>query len=232
MRKALGKEKREPDPRYELLGQSLAVLEQRAASVRARLQQSAPDLAERLAKVAGARGWKVHLASHPQEVVQHICALSVALDARLVVRSDQPIFQRTPVDTDLRGLGIEVATIARSAGQSQDQMRDLVARADIGITGADHAIAETGTVVLLAARGISRLVSLAPPVHVAIVSAEQVVDSLDDLFLLRRLAYHQGNSDMGSYMNFITGPSRTADIEQTLVVGVHGPREAHLVVMR
>ena len=105
----------------------------------------------------------------------------------------------------------------------------------MGITGADYAIAETGSVVVLPRRGLSRLVSVVPPVHVAIVRPEDVLGDLDDLFALRRLEFHrngtQGNADLGSYMNFITGPSRTADIEQTIVVGVHGPREVHMVLL-
>jgi hypothetical protein len=63
------------------------------------------------------------------------------------------------------------------------------------------------------------------------VAREEVVDSLEDVLVLLRLAYYEGNGDMGSYLNFITGPSRTADIEQTLVIGVHGPREAHMVLL-
>ena len=65
----------------------------------------------------------------------------------------------------------------------------------------------------------------------AIVERHQVYETLDDLFALRRLAFQEGRGDIGSYMSFISGPSRTADIEQTLVVGVHGPKEVHLVLL-
>ena len=75
------------------------------------------------------------------------------------------------------------------------------------------------------------MVSLVPPVHVAVVRADDLIESLDDLMLFRRLEYHRNGGDMGSYLNFITGPSRTADIEQTIVVGVHGPKEVHLVLL-
>ena len=78
---------------------------------------------------------------------------------------------------------------------------------------------------------MSRLVSVVPPVHLAIVRPRDVLASLDDLFLLRRLEYHTNGGELGSYLNFITGPSRTADIEQTIVVGVHGPRAVHLILM-
>ena len=87
------------------------------------------------------------------------------------------------------------------------------------------------SVVVLPRRGLSRLVSLVPPVHVAVVRPQDVVDSLDDVFLFRRLEYYRNGEDMGSYLNFITGPSRTADIEMRLVVGVHGPKEVHLVLL-
>jgi L-lactate dehydrogenase complex protein LldG len=74
-------------------------------------------------------------------------------------------------------------------------------------------------------------VSLVPPVHVALVRPEEVLDSLHDLFLLRRLEFKRRGGEMGSYLNFITGPSRTADIEMTIVQGVHGPKSVHMVLV-
>ena len=109
-------------------------------------------------------------------------------------------------------------------------MRQAAAEAELGITGVDYAVAETGSAVLLPRRHVSRLTSLLPPVHLAIVRPQEIVDRLEDLLLLRRLAFYQGSGEMGSYLNFITGPSRTADIEQQLVIGVHGPKEAHMLI--
>ena len=106
------------------------------------------------------------------------------------------------------------------------------ADADLGVTGVDYAIAETGTAVVLPRRGVSRLTSLLPPVHMALVKPSQTLESLDDLYLLRQTGVPCTTAwTRGSYMNFITGPSRTADIEQTLVIGAHGPRETHMVIL-
>ena len=165
------------------------------------------------------------------DAVEYVCNLARTHGASLAVRSDEEIFKLVPVDGPLSSGGVEVKVLARSSGLSQDVMRTEAAQAQIGITGVDYAVAETGSVVVLPRKGISRLVSLLPPVHVALVHPERVVASLDDLMILRRLAFYKGDGDMGSYMNIITGPSRTADIEQKLVIGVHGPKEAHMVLL-
>ena len=151
--------------------------------------------------------------------------------AGLIVRSNHEILNRLPLDATLRRAGARVTTIATSRSATRKELREEMARADIGITGVDYAIAETGTCVLVPRQGVSRTVSLLPPIHVAIVEPHQVYESLDDLFALRRLAYLQAQGDMGSYLSLISGPSRTADVEQTLVVGVHGPVEVHMVML-
>ncbi|HAC20257.1 MAG TPA: hypothetical protein DCF78_16965 [Dehalococcoidia bacterium] len=76
---------------------------------------------------------------------------------------------------------------------------------------------------------VSRLVSLLPPIHIAIVQRGQVLPTLDELFTIRRRDFLDGN--LGSYMNLISGPSRSADIEYTLVTGVHGPGEVHMILV-
>jgi L-lactate dehydrogenase complex protein LldG len=101
--------------------------------------------------------------------------------------------------------------------------------ADVGISGVDYALADTGTLVLLTRKGQARSISLLPPVHIAIVRPQQILSGLSDLFPMMR--DDAGSSDLCSAITFITGPSRTADIELTLVVGVHGPQQLHVILL-
>ena len=96
---------------------------------------------------------------------------------------------------------------------------------DVGITTAQAGIAETGTLVLDSARERHRLASLVPPVHIAIVEASSIF-----LTLAEALAFIRQNGDISPAVTFITGPSRTADIELTLAIGVHGPQELFVIV--
>ena len=96
---------------------------------------------------------------------------------------------------------------------------------DVGISTAQAAIAETGTLVLDSSCERHRLVSLVPPVHIAIVNASSICETLSEaLALLRK------DKEISPAVTFITGPSRTADIELTLAIGVHGPRELFVIV--
>jgi L-lactate dehydrogenase complex protein LldG len=96
----------------------------------------------------------------------------------------------------------------------------------IGLTGALAGIAESGTVAVVSGPGRSRLASLLPPVHVAVLKAERLYSTLEAFF-----AAHPDVADSGSNLVLITGPSRTADIEMTLTRGVHGPGEVHVVLV-
>ncbi len=237
VRQALGRSAASPPvPPYTRLEESLADLEALERDLLARLETGRDGRLEALAETAARRGWKVKRAPDPEEALGYLSSVMTQLGVRRAVRSTEDVFQQLAVDSILQRPGIETAIIARdqtSADQNRSDasLRQQMIDADIGITGADYAVAETGSVVVLPRAGLSRLVSLAPPVHLALVRPQEVVDTLDDVFLLRRLDYHRNGGDMGSYLNFITGPSRTADIEQTLVVGVHGPKEVHMIIL-
>ena len=106
-----------------------------------------------------------------------------------------------------------------------------LAKADIGITGADFAIADTGTLVLLSGPSQPRLTSLLPPVHIAILRKETIVADIHDLFRILGKSHEKNYDELCSCISFITGPSRTADIELNLTLGVHGPGRAIVVIV-
>lgn len=96
-----------------------------------------------------------------------------------------------------------------------------------GLTGCFCAIAETGTVLLLSSPESPKVTALLPETHVCVVRAERLLDTMEESFeLLRR---EVGEPPRSLY--FVSGPSRTADIEQTIVIGAHGPYRVHVVIV-
>jgi len=126
----------------------------------------------------------------------------------------------------LAEIGVTRLPGVRSAIHDREELRDVCAVADIGITSADYALADTGTLVMIASPEEQRLVSLLPPAHLAIVPKERILTGLDELFTRVPLP-----ADATSSLVLITGPSRTADIEQILVRGVHGPGQITVVIV-
>ena len=106
-----------------------------------------------------------------------------------------------------------------------DSPRDVQANAEVGVTGCDAVIAETGSLVTLSGGGKPRAASLLPPVHVAIVRRSEMFMTMGEYFEKR-----PATIATAACCTFITGPSRTADIELTLTVGVHGPRKVIVIV--
>jgi L-lactate dehydrogenase complex protein LldG len=92
-----------------------------------------------------------------------------------------------------------------------------------GVSEALYGLADTGSVVLAASPEEPRARSLLPFVHVSLLRADRILPGLEELF-------EAVGGELPSALAIVTGPSRSADIEQTLVVGVHGPGEVHVVV--
>ena len=148
-------------------------------------------------------------------------------DARALVAS--AIAQKSAVASNapfLAECGISKLPGVSSGITDRDDLRRRCAAADAGITGADYALADTGTLVLLSSPQEARLVSLLPPWHIAVVPRDRILTGLDELFSVLPHPAEQTSS-----MVLITGPSRTADIEQILVRGVHGPGQITVVVV-
>jgi L-lactate dehydrogenase complex protein LldG len=105
-----------------------------------------------------------------------------------------------------------------------DVSRDFAAEAKVGISQMDWALANTGTVVQSADAVDKRLVSTLPPLHIALVSTAALLPDLPTLLGLV-------DPRKSAYLSFITGPSRTADIERVLTIGVHGPERLIIVLV-
>jgi len=126
----------------------------------------------------------------------------------------------------LAACGITALPGVLSGITDREELREACAAADAGITSADYALADTGSLVMLSSPQEARLISLLPPAHIAVVPRERILTGLDELFTILPNPAVQTSS-----MVLITGPSRTADIEQILVRGVHGPGQITVVLV-
>lgn len=165
------------------------------------------DLTEAFVSQLEALGVHVQRAANEREAAAYIASLAGQDE---VARSDADLARR--VTEGLRTFDGWCA-------------RDRLLEAPLGVSCAQAAIAETGTLVLGSASERHRLVSLVPPVHLALVRVADLVPDLDAAM------EHLNRSGLPPLVSFITGPSRTADIELTLVVGVHGPQELHVILL-
>src|SRR5205823_12638496 len=121
----------------------------------------------------------------------------------------------------------ELASLDWSAAGLSIESRPASGNDRLGITGCACAIAETGTIAITARAATPTATALLPDTHVAIVRADRIVSGMEDAFALIRGEH----GAMPRALNFISGPSRTGDIEQTIVLGAHGPFRVHLLVI-
>ena len=120
-------------------------------------------------------------------------------------------------------------TLVRAA---REYLRDKFIAADAGITGANALVASTGSVMLVSNEGNARLCSSLPSLHIVVAGVDKLVATMTDAAAtLDLLPASATGQTMSSYVSFISGPSRSADIEMSLSLGVHGPRDVHVVLL-
>ena len=117
----------------------------------------------------------------------------------------------------------KIKELVGSSAEERFTDKDL-AGCDAGVTGCEYLVARTGSIVMSAAQSSGRTTSVYAPVHICIAFTSQLVNDVKDALVLIREKY---DDKLPSLITFATGPSRTADIEKTLVVGVHGPKEVY-----
>lgn len=106
--------------------------------------------------------------------------------------------------------------------------KESLADCDVAITGCEFLIARTGSIVMTSAQASGRTTSVYAPVHICVAYTQQLVYDIKDALQLVKNKY---GSSLPSLITFATGPSRTADIEKTLVKGVHGPKDVYLFLV-
>lgn len=158
-------------------------------------------------------GGKVHRAATYADAARTVSQL---IEGSSAVASNAPILAKA---------GIAGLPNVSTGYTDEPSLRAACASAPFGITAADYGLAETGSIVTIAANE-ARLVSLLPPVHIAVLNKSRMLTGLDEFYTLSPLPASRSASTV-----FITGPSRSADIEMILVRGVHGPRVIHVIVV-
>ncbi len=158
-----------------------------------------------------------------EEARDHVLSVVLERDAKLLVRWDVEELEELGVDEPLAGADVEVV-----AWRDLEDFREVAGRADVGLSTAAWAIAETGTLVLEGGPGMGRSVTLLPPTYVAVVAVEKILRTVPEAIE----KYAEGGAGrLPANVCFHTGPSRSGDIEMSLFIGMHGPGDVHVVLL-
>ncbi len=223
-------------PRGDGAARRIGDLRFQVESARQRAAARWEELWQQFAQEIEAVGGQGHRAADEAGAAAIIAEVAERRGAKKMVTWDLGALGFGSVGEALSGRGFEVINASPPRTQTEDpalrgQLRAALAEADLGITGAHYAIAETGSLLLISGEGRSRLVSLLPRAHVALIRPEHLVPAMRDVGPILALEHRDGSAAHASCLNFITGPSRSADIEFVLARGVHGPGEVHVILI-
>lgn len=185
------------------------------------------DLVSKFARELEAVGGHATVVGSEREAGEKIVAIARAANVRSAA-----IGQGIATDLDTLAMAMErsrIEVIKAGAVENGERraVRDRIARCDAGIAEADYGIASTGTLAVTSAASRPGSLTLLPPLSIVIVRAERIVPDLAEMLNAFGAAGVAANR-----LTLITGPSRTADIEKRIVLGVHGPRELHAIIVQ
>lgn len=183
------------------------------------------DLVDRFSEVLTAVGGTAHGPLPVDEALDLLVQLAQerAGGAAVAVSSGDPVVQQLGVQDRLGASGLDVLT------PDDVFWRERLAEAGVGITGAVAAAAASGSVGIACGPRAPRATSLVPPAHICLVFRATMVEDLAEA--LRRIAPTAPDTDLPSNLVWVSGPSRSADLELILTVGVHGPGSVDVIVV-
>jgi len=181
------------------------------------------DLPARFIEELEALGGHGKRVENLNEASEYVLELAREREAKLLLRWDVDGLEELGIDAPLAETGVEVAV-----WHDLDDFRGVAGKADIGLSTAAWAIAETGTLVLEGGPGKGRTVTLLPPTHVAVVPVERILRTVPEA--IEKYAGDDAGA-LPANVCFHTGPSRSGDIEMALFVGMHGPGDVHVVLV-
>ena len=158
----------------------------------------------------------------PEEAREYVLELAREGGAKLLVRWDVDELDELGVDAPLGDAGVEVAI-----WRDLEDFRETAGKADIGLSTAAWAIAETGTLVLEGGPEMGRTVTLLPPTYVAVVPVERMLCTVPEAIE----KYADTSNGLPANVCFHSGPSRSGDIEMALFVGMHGPGDVNVILV-
>jgi L-lactate dehydrogenase complex protein LldG len=175
---------------------------------------------------------RVSLARSGEEVERSLSEIVAKEGVRRVMLGKSPLLRGLDLEQHLRDCGIDHMVRSSNEPLDEETLRDFLRRisdSEMGITGVDYGLADTGTLVLMARSDQDRLTSLLPPVHVAVLQTDRILTGLEEL-CVRLMWDREEGCGLDSCITLITGPSKTADIEFSLVRGIHGPKEVYVIL--
>jgi L-lactate dehydrogenase complex protein LldG len=160
-------------------------------------------------------------------------------DQKCVAAWRHPLIESLDLADSLAEIGVplyvaefqEKTPDRNSRKAERERLRRQIVQSFIGLTSADYCLADSATLVMKTRAGQARSISLVPSIHIAVVHLDQIIADLKELYAL--LKWHRRYKDEGltNCLTFISGPSKTADVEATMVHGAHGPREVYIYVI-
>lgn len=177
------------------------------------------DFAECFEKLAGI----AHRVPSEKAAAEKIISIVKSKKAKCIALAGLPVGLVSEIEKGCDG--IEVLKEPYAA----EDLPDAIDRAQVGVTGIEFAIAQSGTLVEVTTDDVVRLISGLPRTYIGVLRADNIVDKFEEgSARLREIVQKYDNNLV---ISFISGPSRTGDIELKLTLGVHGPEEAHAVLI-